>query len=112
MKYFISLFLLITNLSWGSEKYCETINDKISDLQDSYIFYDEGVTRIWKEGYDYMLENGCDLSCKASNTNLAKKLLSTDFMVANKKEFNTYLREWDDVIADLKDNYTLWKYCN
>lgn len=106
------LLTLIPSLSLGNEKYCESINKKINELQDSYIFYDEGVSRIWQEGYNYMLENECNLSCQASNTNLAKKLLSTDFMVANKKEFNTYLREWDDVIAELKNNYTLWKYCN
>ena len=33
-------------------------------------------------------------------------------MIANDKKFTKYLKEWDDVIAELKNNYTLWKYCN
>ena len=114
MKKLLALLLLtlIPSLSLGNEKYCESINKKINELQDSYIFYDEGLSQIYEEGIDYLAENGCDLNCYFLNKEPKETLMKTDFMIANDKKFTKYLKEWDDVIAELKNNYTLWKYCN
>ena len=115
MKKLLILLLLVPSLSWGAEtsdKYCEIINEKTKDLKKSYVFYDEGTTEIWKERTEFMVKYDCDFNCQFNPSNeLSKKIKTYGTYRDLTKKLYKYYDEWEDIKSDLKNHYTLWKYC-